>query len=56
MSFPEATSSLLKAKKEQGLTFSDIGNMLGLDEVWVASLFYGQATVSYTHLTLPTKA
>ena len=46
MSFLEATPLLLKAKKEQGLTFSDIGNLLGLDEVWVASLFYGQATAS----------
>ena len=43
MSFPEVTSLLLKAKKEKGLTFSDIGNLLGLDEVWVASLFHGQA-------------
>ena len=46
MSFLEATPLLLKAKKERGLTFSDIGNLLGLDEVWVASLFYGQATAS----------
>ena len=46
MSFLEATPLLLKAKKEQGLTFSDIGNLLGFDEVWVASLFYGQATAS----------
>ena len=37
---------MLKTKKETGLTFSDIGNILGLDEVWVASLFYGQATAS----------
>ena len=69
MSFSESTQLLLKAKKEKGLTFADIGNLLGLDEVWVASLFYGQSTasdeeadkllttlgpVSYTHLTLPT--
>ena len=33
-------------KKEKGLTFADIGNLLGLDEVWVASLFYGQSTAS----------
>ena len=46
MSFLEATPLLLKAKKEKGLTFSDIGNLLGLDEVLVASLFYGQATAS----------
>ena len=46
MTFPETTSLLLKAKKEKGLTFSDLGNLLDLDEVWVASLFYGQATAS----------
>ena len=46
MSFPESTQLLLKAKKEKGLTFADIGNILGLDEVWVASLFYGQSTAS----------
>ena len=46
MSFPESTQLLLKAKKEKGLTFADIGNLLELDEVWVASLFYGQSTAS----------
>ena len=46
MSFPESTQLLLKAKKEKGLTFADIGYLLGLDEVWVASLFYGQSTAS----------
>jgi len=46
MSFPESTQLLLKAKKEKGLTFADIGILLGLDEVWVASLFYGQSTAS----------
>ena len=46
MLFPESTQLLLNAKKEKGLTFADIGNLLGLDEVWVASLFYGQSTAS----------
>ena len=46
MSFSESTQLLLKAKKEKGLTFADIGILLGLDEVWVASLFYGQSTAS----------
>ena len=46
MSFTESKQWLLKAKKEKGLTFADIGNLLGLDEVWVASLFYGQSTAS----------
>ena len=44
--FMFSNENLLKAKKEKGLTFSEIGNLLGLDEVWVASLFYGQATAS----------
>ena len=46
MSFPESTQLLLNAKNEKGLTFADIRNLLGLDEVWVASLFYGQSTAS----------
>ena len=46
MSFPESTQLLLQTKKEKGLTFADIGNLLGLDEVWVASLFYGQSTAT----------
>ena len=46
MSFPESTQLLLKAKKEKGFTFADIGILLGLDEVWVASPFYGQSTAS----------
>ena len=46
MLFPESTQLLLNAKKEKGLTFADIGNLLRLDEVWVASLFYGQSTAS----------
>ena len=37
---------MLKAKKEKELTFSEIGDVLGLDEIWVASLFYGQASAS----------
>ena len=40
------TASLMAAKKAKGMSFADIGSALGLDEVWVASLFYGQATAS----------
>ncbi|KAF0535245.1 cyanate hydratase [Gigaspora margarita] len=32
-----------EAKASKKLTFADIGKQLGKDEVWVASLFYGQA-------------
>lgn len=40
------TAALLKAKKAKGLSFSQLGEALGRDEVWVASLFYGQACAS----------
>ncbi len=37
---------LLAAKEEKGLTFEELGRQLGRDKVWVAALFYGQATAS----------
>ena len=40
------TATLLAAKKAKGLTFTELGSLLGRDEVWVASLFYGQSTAS----------
>jgi len=46
MSLPSFTKLLLKAKKEKKLSFEDLGRLLNRDEVWVASLFYGQATAS----------
>ena len=36
----------MAAKKAKGLSFADLEAALGLDEVWIASLFYGQATAS----------
>ncbi|GAA5902158.1 uncharacterized protein JCM6883_001314 [Sporobolomyces salmoneus] len=35
--------SLFFSKKEKKLTFEQIGNEIGRDEVWVAAVFYGQA-------------
>ncbi|MBD1823462.1 cyanase [Cyanobacteria bacterium FACHB-DQ100] len=46
MTIPEITQKLLAAKKEKGLSFADLEAMLGRDEVWIASLFYRQATAS----------
>ena len=46
MTLPSFTKLLLKAKKEKKLSFEDLGKLLNRDEVWVASLFYGQATAS----------
>lgn len=43
---PTLTQKLLAAKKTKGLTFEDLEKVLGRDEVWIAALFYGQATAS----------
>ncbi|MBE9012931.1 cyanase [Pseudanabaenaceae cyanobacterium LEGE 13415] len=46
MTIPALTEKLLAAKKAKGLTFADLESILGRDEVWIASLFYRQATAS----------
>ena len=40
------TEKLLQAKKAKGLTFAALEELLGCDEVWIASLFYRQSTAS----------
>jgi cyanate lyase len=42
----EMTQVLLEAKKKKGLTFADLEAAIGRDEVWIAALFYGQASAS----------
>jgi cyanate lyase len=44
--FPALTHTLLAAKKAKGLSFTDLEKLLGYDEVWIASVFYGQNTTS----------
>jgi cyanate lyase len=44
--FPAFTHTLLAAKKAKGLSFGDLERLLGHDEVWIASLFYGQNSAS----------
>ena len=39
-------ATLLAAKRRSGLSFADLGQRLGQDEVWVASLLHGQSTAS----------
>ncbi|NJM73489.1 MAG: cyanase [Scytonema sp. RU_4_4] len=46
MFISEMTQKLLAAKKEKGLTFADLEKILGRDEVWIASVFYRQASAS----------
>jgi len=37
------TRMLLEAKEEKGLSFDDLGRLIGRSEMWVAALFFGQA-------------
>jgi cyanate lyase len=46
MAISDITQKLLAAKKAKGLTFADLETMVGRDEVWIASLFYRQASAS----------
>jgi cyanate lyase len=43
---PEITATLLAAKKAKGFSFTDLEELLGRDEVWIAALFYRQASAS----------
>ncbi len=46
MTLPEITQKLLAAKQAKGLSFADLESILRRDEVWVAALFYRQASAS----------
>jgi cyanate lyase len=46
MNLSQVSTQLLAAKRQKNITFGDIGQKLGRDEVWVAALFYGQASCS----------
>ncbi len=43
---PDITQKLLAAKKEQGMSFADLEKVVGRDEVWIAAVFYRQASAS----------
>jgi cyanate lyase len=40
------TERLLAEKKEKSLSFADLENVVGRDEVWIAAVFYRQASAS----------
>lgn len=46
MAVSTVTEQLLAAKKASGLSFADLEAKLGCDEVWIASVFYRQASAS----------
>jgi cyanate lyase len=43
---PLITEKLLAAKKAKGLSFVDLEQIVGRDEVWLAAVFYRQASAS----------
>lgn len=51
MAIPAITEKLLAAKKAAGITFADLEAKLGCDEVWIASVFYRQASASKEEAT-----
>ncbi len=46
MSVAEVTQTLLAAKQKKRLSFADLEKMMERDEVWLAALFYRQASAS----------
>jgi cyanate lyase len=46
MTLSPISAALIAAKRRQGLSFAALGERIGRDEVWVASLLHGQATAS----------
>jgi cyanate lyase len=43
---PGITQTLLAAKREKNLTFAELEEKIGRDEVWLAAVFYRQASAS----------
>lgn len=51
MTISPITEKLLAAKKAAGLSFADLEAKTGCDEVWIASVFYRQASASVEEAT-----
>ncbi len=51
MTISPITEKLLAAKKAAGLSFADLEAKIGCDEVWIASVFYRQASASLEEAT-----
>ena len=51
MAISEVTEKLLAAKKAAGLSFADLEEKVGCDEVWIASVIYRQASASVEEAT-----
>ena len=46
MEIPAITQKLLAAKKAKNVSFADLEKVIGRDEVWIAAVFYRQASAS----------
>ena len=46
MELSNLTNKLFAAKQKKGLSFADLEQVLNRDEVWIAAVFYQQATMS----------
>jgi cyanate lyase len=51
MAVSDVTEKLLAAKKAAGISFADLEEKVGCDEVWIASVFYRQASASLEEAT-----
>ena len=51
MAVSAITEKLLAAKKATGLSFADLESKVGCDEVWIAAVFYRQASASVEEAT-----
>ena len=51
LELPPITVKLLEAKKAKGLTFEALEPVMGRDEVWIAAVFYRQASASVEEAT-----
>ncbi|MGG6296368.1 cyanase [Leptolyngbya sp. AN02str] len=48
---PIITQKLLAAKEASGVTFAELEKLVGRDEVWLAAVFYRQASASMEEAT-----
>ncbi|MEY4508018.1 MAG: hypothetical protein RLZZ450_140 [Pseudomonadota bacterium] len=46
MALSELSRKLLDKKKEKGLTWTALSKAVGMSEVWLATLFYGEASAT----------
>ncbi|WP_088892900.1 cyanase [Leptolyngbya ohadii] len=48
---PLITQKLLAAKAAQGISFTELEQIVGRDEIWIAAVFYRQASASLEEAT-----